>query len=56
MKPSDEREPKRDTVREGSTLTCPSCGEKMEVVAGKLVKATDRSEYTAATAAKRPGY
>jgi uncharacterized protein (DUF983 family) len=50
---ADEREPKKDTVREGSTLTCPHCGEKMEVVDGKLVKGGDRSLYTQAVAARK---
>jgi hypothetical protein len=50
---ADEREPAKNTVREGSTLTCPHCGEKMEVVGGKLVKGGDRSLYHQAIAARK---
>jgi uncharacterized protein (DUF983 family) len=49
----DEGESKRDTLREGSRLACPHCGETMEVIGGKLTKATDRAEYAAATQGKR---
>jgi uncharacterized protein (DUF983 family) len=49
----DEREPKKDTLREGSRVKCPSCGETHEVVGGKLVKTADRTEYNKAVGAKR---
>jgi uncharacterized protein (DUF983 family) len=49
---AEERESKKDTLREGSRLSCPHCGETMEVVGGKLVKGNDRTEYSKAVGAK----
>lgn len=49
----DEGESKSDVLREGTTATCPHCGERMEVVGGKLVKGNDRTLYDKATTAKK---